>query len=94
MIVHRLPLGRGHRPSKPNNLRLAERITSRERDPELDEILVAIAKSGLSVETISERATVANGTINRWFLKTTRPQNYTLNKVWEALGYETIRRQK
>jgi len=94
VTVHRLPLGRGHKPNRPNNLYLAEKITQRERDPELDEILKAIVDRGLSLPTVAERSHVALTTINRWFNKTTRPQNFTLNQVWEALGYETIRRQK
>jgi hypothetical protein len=92
--VHRLPLGRGHKPNRPNNLKLAERITQRERDPELDMILVAITKANISLETVADRSNVAISTINRWYKKTTRPHNYTLNQVWEALGYDTTPRLK
>lgn len=65
-----------------------------DKDPDMDMVVAAIGNSGLSSEkiealTISIGRKVSASTIIGWtYGKTKRPQNYTLNSVMIALGYE------
>lgn len=65
-----------------------------DKDPDMDMVVAAIGNSGLSSEkiealTISIGRKVSASTIVGWtYGRTKRPQNFTLNSVMIALGYE------
>lgn len=88
-------------PSKPkkNDLRVIgekkkEGYRFIDKDPDMDMVIAAIGNSGLSSEKIEELTVqigrkVSASTIIGWtYGKTKRPQNFTLNSVMIALGYE------
>lgn len=83
---------------KPNDLRIIDKKATSgyrhiDKDPELDQVVAAINKSGMSPEAV-ERATIKIGrkvsaaAIIGWTHgKTRRPQNFTMTSVMLALGY-------
>jgi hypothetical protein len=88
--------------TRPHNLAHVDRDKGyrfKERDPAMIELCQMITDSELSVFTITQRVhkesngicAISPRTVNNWLNGTTRrPQNYLMNWIGHALGYERV----
>ena len=63
----------------------------RNQDPVMAQVNRAITDSSLALSVIAQRSGVTVGTLRRWQLGSVRrPQNITVEAVFQALGYRRI----